>query len=92
MKSEPALMVTSATAIVLAVVGLLVAFGVNVSDEQQDALLALVAALVPILPLVGLVIRQFVTPEYKAKQREAQAKIDGRRDAYSAYTPIGGKP
>lgn len=62
-KNEPLITVASVTAVITAVVGLLVAFGVPLTDEQQTAILAVVAAVAPLA--VGLVARQLVTPNGK---------------------------
>lgn len=60
MKSEPAITVASITAVVAAVIGLLVAFGIDLSDDQQKAILALVAVAGPVV--AGFVTRGKVTP------------------------------
>lgn len=60
MKNEPAVTVASITAVVAALIGALVAFGVNLSDDQQKAILALVAVAGPVI--AGLVTRSKVTP------------------------------
>lgn len=60
MKNEPAITVASITAVVAAIIGALVAFGVNLSDDQQKAILALVAVVGPVV--AGLVTRRKVTP------------------------------
>lgn len=58
--TEPAITVASITAVVAAVIGLLVAFGVDLSDDQQKAILGLVAVAAPIV--AGVLIRGKVTP------------------------------
>jgi hypothetical protein len=60
MKNEPLVTVASLTAIVSAVIGLLVAFGVNLSDEQTAAILGIVAVLAPLA--VAAFARGKVTP------------------------------
>lgn len=60
MKNEPAVTVASITAVVAALIGALVAFGVDLSDDQQKAILALVAVAGPVI--AGLVTRSKVTP------------------------------
>lgn len=60
MSNEPAVTVASVTAVVAALIGLLVAFGLDVSKEQTAAILGLVAVAGPIV--AGLVTRTKVTP------------------------------
>ena len=60
MKTEPAVLIGSLGALVAAIIGLLVAFGLPVSPEQQDAILAVVAVVGPIA--VGIITRNFVSP------------------------------
>lgn len=60
MKSEPVLTVASLTSLVTALVALLVAFGVPLSDDQQKALLGLAAVVAPIV--AAAIARRRVTP------------------------------
>lgn len=60
MHTEPAITIASVVALVAAVIGLLVAFGVEVTDAQRDAILTLVGIGGPIV--AGLLIRRKVTP------------------------------
>lgn len=60
MKSEPVVTVASITAAVAALIGVLVAFGVPLTDDQQKALLALVAVVAPLVAAV--IARRKVTP------------------------------
>lgn len=60
MQNEPVVTVAAVTAVVAAIIGLLVAFGVDLSDDQQKAILALVAVAGPVV--AGLVTRSKVTP------------------------------
>ena len=60
MRKEPAITVGTVSAAVAAVLTLLVAFGIDVTEEQQTAILGVVAALGPIV--TGLLIRRKVTP------------------------------
>ena len=60
MKNEPAVSVGSITAAVAAVLVLLVSFGVPLSDDQQKAILGVVAVVAPLLGAV--LIRGKVTP------------------------------
>ncbi len=60
MTTEPAVTIGTVTALVSAVLALLVTFGVDISDDQQNAILALVGVLAPIV--AGVLIRRKVTP------------------------------
>ena len=71
---EPLVTVAGVTAGVTAVLGLLVAFGVPITQEQQVAILAVVAVVAPIV--VAVIGRRFVTPnanvvEYRAVGTDA---------------------
>lgn len=59
-RREPLITAATITALVTAVIALLVAFGVPMSDDQQAAILGLVAVLAPVV--VGLLARAKVTP------------------------------
>lgn len=58
--SEPAITAGSITALVTAVIALLVAFGVPLTDLEREAILGLVAVLAPLA--VALLVRPHVTP------------------------------
>ena len=61
MRHEPAVILGAVTGLVTAIIAVLVVFGVNVSANQRDAVLALVVALAGLAPLVsGLLTRQRV--------------------------------
>jgi len=60
MNTEPAVTIASIVALVGAAITLLVVFGVQVTDDQRDAVLAFVAVAGPIV--AGLLIRRKVTP------------------------------
>lgn len=60
MKKEPAITIGTISAAVAAVLALLVAFGIPVTEEQQTAILGVVAALGPIV--TGLIVRRKVSP------------------------------
>lgn len=77
MKSEPARIIGLITGGVTAVIALLVAFGVDLTDEQQAAILGLVAAVAPVV--AGYIIRN------KVYAPDTVAKI--RRSAYDPMRP-----
>lgn len=60
MNREPLITVASLTALVAALVALLVAFGLKVTEDQTAAVLGLVAVVAPLV--VGFVARSKVTP------------------------------
>lgn len=60
MKREPLVTIASITGIVAAVLGLLVAFGVPLTDDQEKALLGLAAVVAPFI--VAYFGRKRVTP------------------------------
>jgi hypothetical protein len=57
-KTEPALIVS----VVMAVIGTLVAFGVSVTMEQQDAIKILMTEFFALMVASGIIIRSHVTP------------------------------
>lgn len=59
-KREPATVISVVTGLITAIIGLLVAFGIDVSQEQQTAIISVVVALSAVIALVGPIIRQFV--------------------------------
>ena len=63
LKSEPVVSAAAISALASAIVGLLVAFGLPLSAEEQESILTLVAVLAPFVGVVGAIIaRRFVSP------------------------------
>lgn len=60
MKTEPLITTGVIVALVAATIALLRAFGVPISEEQQEAIKALLVVLAPIL--VAIIARSYVTP------------------------------
>lgn len=60
MKSEPAITIGSISAGVGAIIALVVAFGVPLTEDQQIAILGVVAAVGPIVATV--ITRRYVSP------------------------------
>lgn len=60
MTNEPAVTIGSISAATAALLGLAIAFGVPLSDDQRVAILGAIAAVAPLV--VGLLIRGKVTP------------------------------
>ena len=67
MKDEPAITIGTISAAVSAIIALLVAFGVPLTEDQQIAILGVVAALGPIVAAV--ITRRFVSPAAKNTHR-----------------------
>lgn len=66
MSNEPVLAAGTAAGLVGAVLTLLVAFGVHVTEDQQKAILAVVVLVVPIV--AAIIARSKVTPVAKLEQ------------------------
>ncbi len=60
MSKEPAVLISTVSAFLTAILGLGVAFGAEITDDQKNAILGVVAAVVPIIALIGPLIRGFV--------------------------------
>lgn len=74
-KNEPAAFGGAVTALIQAVIGVLVAFNLNVTPEQQQAVLGLTTALVSMTVIVAAVIRQNVTPVRNPRNDEGQKLV-----------------
>lgn len=90
MKTEPAITVASITAAVTAILALLVAYGFDVSDEQQQAILGIVAVLAPII--VGIVTRQNVWAPASVGTVKQDAYRAGLNDATDPATGSAQRP
>ena len=75
MKEEPAVSVGSITAAVTAVITLLVAYGADINQEQQTAILGVVAVIAPVI--VGIVTRSRVYSEASAQRAANEAAATG---------------
>jgi len=60
LRTEPAVVISTVTAVLTALIGTGLAFGLNISDDQKNALIGSVAPLVGVIFLIGPVIRTFV--------------------------------
>lgn len=86
MKSEPAVILGAVTAVAVAVLAALVAFGLPIDKDQQSALLALLAAVAPIVLAIvtrGAVfapanVAAAVTPDGDVVAGPASPIVDGR--------------
>lgn len=68
-KTEPAITIASITALIAAVITLGTAFGLNLSEDQQAAILGLVAVAGPIV--AGVLTRRQVSPTAPAADHYA---------------------
>lgn len=73
MNKEPAVLINAVVGLLTAIVGTLVAFGIDVSPDQEKALTTLAIAIGSLVALAGPVIRQFVTPVEKAEGKIKEA-------------------
>ena len=81
MTREPAVIISTLTAFLTAAIGLGLSFGLNISQEQQDAMLRMLAAMVALIALLGPVIRQFVFSPRSTQQLVNKAEEAGIKDA-----------
>lgn len=61
-KKEPAVFVSAIVGVLTAFIGLGAAFGLDVTEEQKNAIIGVVAPTSVLIALVGPIIRQFVRP------------------------------
>lgn len=73
---EPAITAASVTALAAAVLALLVAFGVQITPQQRDAFLGLLAVLAPLW--VALLVRPHVTPNARIMEAVADETVKQR--------------
>lgn len=60
MQKEPAILIGALSAFITGVAGVLIAFGIDFSQQQQDAIIACVASFVMLIFIIAGLIRQFV--------------------------------
>lgn len=78
MQREPAVIISTVTAAFASAIGLAIAFGIDISDEQRDAMLSTLGAMIPLLLLVGPIIRQFVYSPRSVENKVAAAYSGGQ--------------
>jgi argininosuccinate lyase len=81
MTKEPAVIISTLTAFLTAAIGFCLAFGLDISEEQQDAVIKMVAAMVTTIAVLGPVIRQFVFSPKTTQQLVNKAEEAGIKDA-----------
>ena len=84
MKNEPVITAVSIGAIISALLSLLVSFGLNVSDDQIQAILQFASLVVPLV-LAAVYARARVTPVDKARRRKRRP--NDRRPGQDARGP-----
>lgn len=86
MEKEPAAIVAAIAALANAIVGCIVAFGVDWSDTQQNAILGVVAATSTFILLLGPIIRQFVWSPKSVDRAVANAREAGQTNSPAPLT------
>lgn len=88
MNKEPAVTVATITAVVGAGLGLAVAFGVPLTEDQKVAILAVAVTIGPVV--VGFVVRHFVTPTANvvAYQTPSGLVVAGEASPEDTGTPV----
>ena len=84
-QKEPALI----TGFIAAVIAVLVAFGAHITDTQVGSIMALVAALLPII--AAFVVRQAVTPNADVQATFSGGATSNATAAVKAAAPTVGK-
>lgn len=74
MKREPAVIVSTVTAFLAAILGLGYAFGADITEEQKNAVIGAVAPLVAVIFLLGPIVRSFVYSPASVEKIEAGAE------------------
>lgn len=85
MNREPLLTTAGIAAIVSAIVALLVAFGLDLSEGQTAAILGVVSVLAPLI--VGLLARRKVTPTSDPKTDDGAPLVPGIEPPVGTETP-----
>jgi hypothetical protein len=74
---EPAVIVSTLTAFITALVGFGAAFGLDLTDAQRNAVIGVVAPAVAVIFLLGPIIRQFVFSPHTVQQKVTEAAAKG---------------
>lgn len=75
MSKEPARIISLISAFATAAIAFAVAFGLDVSDAQRNAILGMIAPTVGVIVIAGEFIRSQVTPTEKALDKIDEAYI-----------------
>ncbi len=84
MNREPATIITTITAFIAAIMTLLVAFNIHITEDQRTAILTTAGAFFALLLAVGPIIRGFVW-----SKDTVEKKVD---QAYEATPGVDAKP
>jgi hypothetical protein len=88
LKAEPAVAISTITALLTALIGFGAAFGLNLSDDQKNAVIGCVAPAVAVIFLLGPIVRAFVySPESTQKLVNA-AESAGAKGETAPVTPV----
>jgi len=87
MDKEPALTIGVITAVVQAGIGMAVAFGLDLSEDQKQALILFVSAAFPIIIIMSGLIRQLVYSQSTVKQIRAASVKAGETDSPAPVVP-----
>lgn len=71
--TEPVVTVGMVSALVAAILALLVAFGIDIPEDVQTGILGLIAVAAPIV--AGVIARKYVTPNDKVVEQEDHGMI-----------------
>lgn len=85
MSTEPAAIIGAITAAATAIIGLLVAFGIDFTSQQQAAILGVVAVVAPLV--AAFVTRKFVWSPQSVDTEKREARADGYEKALNDVTP-----
>lgn len=88
LKTEPAVVVSTITAFLIAVMTGLAVFGIPMSDEQQKAVIATVAPTVGVVALIGPVIRQLVYSPESAQNIQNDAVATTQQGEVPTKLPV----
>jgi hypothetical protein len=78
MDKEAAVITTAVTGFIAAVIGLLVAFNINVTPDQKNAIIATVIAFSVLIVAVGPVIRNYVYSKNSVQSAVDTAATTGK--------------
>lgn len=87
MDKEAAVITTAVTGFIAAVIGLLVAFNINVTPDQQNAIIAMVVAFSVLVVAIGPFIRSFVFSKSSVETIAAKQYEAGLNDATQPPVP-----
>lgn len=77
MKKEPAVIIGAIASVVTSLVALAVAFGLDLTQDQQTAIVGVVVTVTPLI--VGIITRQYVFAPATVAALEAEPEVAPRR-------------